>query len=167
MSKDIGELKMKSRPLEEISFQELLDVGVWEYDLDEEDYTDEQDETWLRPTLEVPVDDSFFGVFAVPVRLGNGQQIPAVLHCIDLREPTKDNTAAGLTVEKDEIRCCDEFDVMAQFLGLSMDDVFPITYDLSAYAIGHSEAVRGVINRPPDYSYEPNFTGVDITRNVD
>jgi hypothetical protein len=34
---------------------------------------------------------------------------------------------------------------VADFLQLSVSEIFPISYDISAYAIGHPEVLKGLI----------------------
>ena len=41
----------KSKPLEEITLEDVLENPIWEWSLDEEDNED-QDETWQRPIIE-------------------------------------------------------------------------------------------------------------------
>ena len=41
----------KSKPLDEITLEDILENPIWEWSLDEED-NEEQDETWQRPIIE-------------------------------------------------------------------------------------------------------------------
>lgn len=41
----------KSKPLEKITLEDILENPIWEWSLDEEN-NDEQDETWQRPIIE-------------------------------------------------------------------------------------------------------------------
>lgn len=40
-------------------------------------------------------------------------------------------------------------DALAHFLGLSIDDVFPISYDVRRYAKGEAEALAGTVQKKP------------------
>lgn len=41
-----------AKPIDEVTCEDIMKYPVWVFDYDEEDYSEEQDETWLEPILD-------------------------------------------------------------------------------------------------------------------
>jgi hypothetical protein len=147
----------KSKPIEEVTVEDLSRFPVWEFALDEED---EHDETWVRPVLRLPVKDLANRVIGAKVRLANGLEKWAVLSNVSLRNPrqTKEFLSLGVELGNQWLDLARYFDVdvarngpkaFADRLGLSISEVFPITYDISGIAVGHADVLKGEITAQP------------------
>jgi hypothetical protein len=153
---------MKARPIDKVPIAEMLFHKVWEFDLDEGNYEPEQDETWIRPIdpWQFPVTDLGNCIVATEVTLANGQKIAAMLGCIDLASGRRTAQFICLSVDRGGKRFHLEryfgvqFDSfgpkqLAEFLELPIADVFPISYDLSDFAVGVPETLKGQILAEP------------------
>jgi hypothetical protein len=131
---------------------------VWEYDLGAENVPG-RDETWVVPVTELPVTSLSGRVVGVALRLGGRTEV-GLLGNIDLGSPQATQEFAALSVWRDGtwFHLARYFDPdrdqrgpaqLAEFLGLSIAEVFPIPYDLSEIADGHPEVVRGCIDAEP------------------
>jgi len=151
---------LRARPLREIGTNELLQRGVWTYDLDEERYTDGQDESWIQPEERLPVNSLTNCVVATCVTLANGTAVPAVLGNISLNDARVTSQYLCLSVERNGawFHLARYFDTdwkargpseLAVFLGLPIDEVFPITYNISELAIGAERVLAGSIGIEP------------------
>jgi len=152
---------LRARPIDSIPVEVLLRHAVWEYDLDEAGYEPEQDETWVSPVAELPVDDLSNRVVVTKATLASGQTVTATLSNLSLGHARKTKHFLLLSVEKDGqwqhlARYFDAWsdtsgaEQLAGFLGLHLEDVFPISYDISAVARGVPEVVAGKISAEPD-----------------
>ncbi len=148
--------RKQPRRLEDIPIAELMAVPVWKYALDAEV---ELGETAVRPVTEIPVHDLPNHIVATKVRLANGTFLNAILGNIDLQNVKSTQQSMVLSVERDgewfHLANYYEFykemgpDGLAKFLGLPVEEVFPITYDISKVAIGAPEVVKGTIPKEP------------------
>jgi len=150
----------KARPLYGIPPDEILHHKVWEFDLDEENYAPEQDEAWVCPVCTLPVSSLENRVVVTQVMLANGESAVAVLSNVDLDDPRATREFITISVEKGRawFHLARYFDAeyknygpeeLANFIGLSVEEVFPIRYDISDVAMGSGEVVRGEVNAEP------------------
>ncbi len=132
---------------------------VWEYALDAEGL-EGHDETSMRPVLKLPVSTLDNRVVGTKVRLANGNEVWAVISNVDVRSAYR--TAHFLCVSV--LRGGKVFDLaryhdsgyarrgpkaLARFLGMGIDDVFPMSYDLRAYVRGNRATLVGTIPKKP------------------
>ena len=129
---------------------------VWEYDLDEEGGP----EPLLFPVLDLPVFDLTNRVVASKLRLNNGDEQHGMISNLDLGRPELNEHFLLLSLLKDgrwftmERYHDPKFSelgpaALASFLGLTLDEVFPIEYDVSRACKGAPESVRGHIDPIP------------------
>jgi hypothetical protein len=117
-------------------------------------------ETAVRPVVDLPISDLGGVLFGATVRLANGSGIRAVLGNIDAT--SRDRTALFLTLEihrggqRFHLARYFDFDrdargpkALAKFLGLPVEEVFPIAYDVTPYAVGEKSALSGFIRAEP------------------
>src|SRR5262249_1863196 len=109
---------------------------------------------------DLPVTSLANRVVAVTLRFGD-REVFGLLGNVDLNDVRVTREFATLAVCRDGswfqlMRYFDPGydrhgpDQLAQFLGLSRDEVFPIRYDISGVALGHPEVVKGTIGDEPD-----------------
>ena len=126
---------------------------IWEYTNEE---NPGEDETWVTPVLDLPVTTLSNRLVATELRLNNGTKIPAILSNIDLGNPFSTSHFILVSVYSGDrefvlahYSASDYLDhgpcALAAFLGLPVDDVFPMTYDISDLAIGDTAALQGTI----------------------
>jgi len=128
---------------------------VWEYALDRE----VEGESLVRPVLDLPARTLDLRFVGAPVRLANCQVMPAMIANVTVTDPYRTHQFISLSLYKNEwfglARYYDaDLDqngpaALAEFLGLTIEEVFPISYDLRAYCIGNPDALAGKINVEP------------------
>ncbi len=139
-----------------IQVSDLEQHPVWEMILDDE--ADEDPSVFPIDSLPVASLDS--RCVATRVRLANGTQRWAMLHNVRLTDPRKTEHLMQLSMERDGewfwlARYWDADaerngpTALAKFLGLPVDEVFPIQYDLTGTVTGSPAVVSGQINREP------------------
>ncbi|MHB1457632.1 MAG: hypothetical protein ACYC0V_12030, partial [Armatimonadota bacterium] len=130
-------------------------------DLDEENYLEEQDESWVIPVQCLPVDDFSNRMVVTNLRLANNDIVPGMLYNIfpENYEKTKVLICVSLVKDGEWFHLVRYFDAaydrygpvqLAEFLGLSIDEVFPISYDISSLAVGDERALKGSILAEPE-----------------
>ena len=147
-----------ARPLRSVPIEELLRVGVWKFPSE----APQRDETWVEPVPKVPVSTLAGRIAALRVRLADDTLSPAILGNIDLRNPVLSQHFRTLTLIGrgtawfDLARYHDsDYDsrgpgALADFLGLPLSAVFPISYDLSGLVLGSAACVLGQIPAEPE-----------------
>jgi hypothetical protein len=158
MSAPIRDMPSASKLLQHIDEKDFNENPVWEFSTDE---TTRHGERLARPVTTLPVQTLSGRLVATQVLLNNGTRKWAVLSNIALRNPRK--TRHFLTLWLNDGRRWFElaryFDVdahrrgpeaLARFLSMSMDEVFPIRYDISAMASGPVSTVQGIIPAEPE-----------------
>jgi hypothetical protein len=129
---------------------------VWEYtDADEV----EIDETVVRPVV-APVEHFSSRVVGTKVRLAGGRLVPALISNVDIDNPRATKQFLTLKVftgrRSFDLARYHDFDceergphALAALLGLRVDDVFPIEYDLRPYSSRTAAALHGLIEKEP------------------
>ena len=138
---------------------------MWQFDLGAESVPG-RDETWVVPVRELPVTSLDGRVVGVTLSLGD-RTVMGLLGNLDLGSPRATREFATLSVWRDgawfHLARYFDFDhdqrgpaQLAEFLGLSVADVFPIQYDLSGVAVGHPDVIRGRIEVQPVVRLTPD-----------
>jgi len=146
-------MDIPSKSVGQLDVADLTKYPVWEYT-----NTEEVDELQVKPVVDLPVGTLRNRVVGTQVRLHNGSERWAVLSNVSLRDPRRTRHFLVLSLERNRqwFHLARYFDAdyeaagpaqLAAFLGLPIDDVFPMTYDLSGVAVGAGEAVRGTVLR--------------------
>ena len=146
---------MASRPIASLSEGDVRANPVWEFVSN-----DEPDESYVRPVEHIPVAGLEGRIIGVEAQLANGQAAWVLLGNVDLHDPWK--TAHFLTLSLMvgghwfHLARYHDFDfdtrgpaALASKLGLATSDVFPIQYDISAWALGNQATIRGVVEAQP------------------
>ena len=154
--------KRKRRPdgvklIDELGADDFRCAPVWEFVGELED---ELDETAVRPVDTLPVDDLDDKIVGTEVVFANGRRSWAIIAGVDVDDPRKTEHFVGISLERDgrwfPVANYAAFDYeeqsperAAEFLGLRVDEVFPISYDLRKFALGESASLVGQIPKEP------------------
>lgn len=146
------------RPVTSLGAADFDACPVWEF---VEQPDEHEDETWVTPVHPIPVDDLSGRIVGTLAMLADGSVIRAVLANVDLQHSTRHAEFMTISVEKNGqwfflARYHDHnFDVsgpdaLARFLDRKVDQVFPISYEISRVVSGGMvSAVRGCIPAKP------------------
>lgn len=153
--------KIESKPVDQLTPADLAKHPVWEYAHDEEGI-EGQDETWVRPVARLPISDAGNRVIGTTVRFAGGREVGATLGNLDALRPEKTRQFLVLSVfgPGDALfnlaRYFDAWydtagpDALAKFMGLPVEDIFPIAYDISKLVAGDPRCTRGLITLEPE-----------------
>jgi hypothetical protein len=128
---------------------------VWQNIID-----NEADEVSVYPVTKLPVSSLTGRIVGSPVRLANGQSVWAIILYLDAKDPRKSEQFVVLRIEKDghwfDLARYWDLDystnspeALSRFLGLPIDEVFPIAYDVTNYVDGKRTALTGTVEREP------------------
>lgn len=141
-----------------VSALSVVDLGkcpVWKFA-----QSDDDGEPLVLPVSKVPVSSLAGKLIGTKVRLGNGTEAWAVIGNVDGNNRRLNQHFVAISIEREghwfhlaryHDREYGDYgpEQLSRFLNLSVDDVFPISYDLRAYAVGDPDALRGTIPREP------------------
>jgi hypothetical protein len=127
---------------------------VWEFLND-----DEIGEMMMQP-VELPVESLDNRVVGAQVRLGNGSWVWARFGNFDVTNPRFTRHILNISIERggEWFPLARYFDsgfarhspeALARFLGLHVDDVFPITVDVRRYVHGDPKALIAIVLKEP------------------
>jgi hypothetical protein len=144
-----------AKRVEDLTVSDLEQYAVWRFLND-----DQIGETMMAPEKKTPVKVLDGCLVGTKVRLSNGGEMWALLGNVDSSDPRSTQHFLTLSVWKGAntfaMARYHDFDAeergpqaLAKFLGLPVDEVFPISYDISQYASGKREALVGVIEKEP------------------
>lgn len=143
------------KTVDALAIEDLEEHPVWQYADNEA-----SDETDLRPVRRLPVTNLTGKIVGVRVVLANGQQRWALFGNVDTTNARLTEHSLTLSVERDgrwfHAARYHDFDYeqrgpeqLASFLGLRVDDVYPISYDLRQHAEGDPLALCGTVRKEP------------------
>jgi hypothetical protein len=148
----------KSKIASELSVEDFEAFPAWRFTTADEI---EMDETVVEPVEKLPADLRCAGcIVGTHVTLAGGQRIWATLSNIDPDDPGINEQFLALSVIRNgtwfHLARYHDVDAerrgpaaLAAFLGLPLEEVFPIRYDLTALCSGSSEALAGQIRDAP------------------
>lgn len=148
MSKD-------TKPIEWLKVADLEANPVWQYTSD-----DRAGETLVRPVKRIPVKSLTGKVIGTQVRFANGMQAWALIGNIDPQNSRLTEHFLTLSIEHNgkwfALARYHDFDyaerdpeALARFLGLRVDDVFPIAFDVRQFVQGDLAALAGTVRKEP------------------
>jgi hypothetical protein len=143
------------KPVESLTLADFKAHPIWEYLND-----DEIGETMVRPVESIPVESLDNRVLGCQVRLANGLKAWASIGNFDVKNPRATRHFLFLSFERGgtwfhlaryfDFSFADEGpEALARFLGLGVDDVFPITVDVRRYVRGDRAALTAVVLKEP------------------
>jgi len=143
------------KPVDSLQVADLQAHPVWQY-------TNREgvDETFVRPVKRLPVDCLDNMVVGTQVILANGKRVWATICNVDSTDAKVNEHFLTLSIERNgrwfTLARYHDFDytdrgpaALAQFLGLSVDQVFPIAYDIQQYAKGSVTALSRHVQKEP------------------
>jgi hypothetical protein len=149
---------MKARdykPILSLQISDLEKYPVWEFSNNEE-----SDDTEVRPIKRLPVSSLAGRTIGSRVLLANGQHVWAIIGNLDTNNPQMNEHFVTLSIgwkgkwfqlaryhDPDYERRGPS--AVACFLGLPVDDIFPIFYDVRKYARGERAALTGTVLKEP------------------
>ncbi len=150
-------MKSETKSVDSLRVADFEAHPVWEFALDEEEGCDE---TEVRPLKRFPVKTLGNRIVGARVQLANGGKVWASMGNIDVASRRKTELFLSVSIFRGDRRfhLARYFDVdyakrgpagLARFLRLAVDDVFPIAYDLRAYAVGRPSVLAGKILEEP------------------
>jgi hypothetical protein len=146
---------------EQIKFAENLAVAdleafpVWQFL-----YEDEKGESAVRPVRHTPVENLKGCLVGTQVQLKNGVRLWALIGNVSSNDPRRTQQFLTLSIFRNgrlfHLARYFDFDFnehgpheLARFLGLRIDEIFPISYDLTPLSLGDSRALKGTIDVDP------------------
>jgi hypothetical protein len=143
------------KPAESLTVADFQAYPVWEFLND-----DDIGETMVQPVEELPVGNLDNRLIGAQVRLANGSLVWALIGNFDVSNPRSTQHFLTLSIEHDGKRfhLARYHDVgfpeegpeaLARFLGLHVDDVFPISVDVRRYVRGDPAALTAVVLKEP------------------
>lgn len=144
-----------TKPVELLTVSDLAAAPVWKYV-----NSDRSSETLVRAVKAVPVKQLDGKIIGAEVRLANGTLVWALVGNIDPRNPRLTEHFLTLSIEREgkwfdlaRYHDSDAIDrgpeALSYFLGLPVDDIFPISYDVRAYAKGDPASLKGRVHKAP------------------
>jgi hypothetical protein len=153
------------KPVESLTVADFEAHPVWEFVND-----DEIGETMVKPVQKIPVKSLGNRVVGTQVRLANGSQIWALFGNFDVTNPRATQHFLALSIERngkwfylaryhDVGFTAHSPEALARFLGLGVDDVFPISVDVRRYAQGDPKALTATVLKEP----QEKLTDAELT----
>jgi hypothetical protein len=143
------------KPAESLTVADLKANPVWEFLND-----DEIGETMVQPVEKIPVESLDNRLLGTQVRLANGLQVWALIGNFDVTNPRATQHFLTLSIERsgkwfhlaryhDVGFAAHGPEALARFLGLRIDDVFPISVDVRRYVRGDPKALTPIVLKEP------------------
>lgn len=144
-----------AKPIESLTVAELIAAPVWQYVND-----DRAGETVVRAVRRTPVKKLAGKVIGSEVQFANGARVWALIENIDPRNPRLTEHFLTLSIEHAgqwfHLARYHDFDfavrgpeALSRFLGLGVDEAFPISFDLRPFAEGEPAVLKGQVGREP------------------
>jgi hypothetical protein len=143
------------KPAETLTVADFKAHPVWEF-LN----NDEIGETMAKPVEKLPVETLYDCIVGTPVRLANGSEVWGLFGNFNVKYPRATQHFLALSIERGgtwfHLARYQDVDVesrgpeaLARFLGLDIDDIFPITVDVRRYVRGDPAALVAVVLKEP------------------
>ena len=147
---------MESKAIDSLRADDLHSNPVWQFVSEDES----GDETRVRPVKRLPVSNLTGKVIATQVMLANGVRRWALLGNIDVDNPKLTEHFITLSIENSgkwfTLARYHDFDyadrgpaALSRFLGLSVAEVFPISYDVRQHVKGHAAELASSLPKEP------------------
>jgi hypothetical protein len=144
----------KIKPVESLTVADLEASPVWQYM-----NSDGGSETRVRPVKKIPVKSLTGKIIGTRVLLANGLRVWALIGNVDATNPRFTEHFLTLSIGRggkwfalaryhDHDFTVRGPDALSRFLGLEVDDVFPISVDVRQHALGNPAALA--VNVPKE-----------------
>lgn len=146
---------MTTKPITYLRTSDLEKYRVWQFATN-----NPVDETAVRPIKQLPVATLSGKLAGTRVLLANGERLWALIGNLDVNNAHMNEHFVTLSIERDGrwfhlARYHDpDYDErgpegLAKFLGLTVDDVFPVLYDVRDYVKGNPPVLAGSVPKEP------------------
>jgi len=144
------------KPVDALTVEDLRQHSIWQYV-----HGRLGGEITVRPFKARPLSNLTGKLVGTEVSLANGASVWALIGNVDAANLRVTTHFIAISLEREgrwfHLARYHDFDVaergpqqLAAFLGLRVEDVFPIAYDLLAYAKGDPRALKGSVPVKPD-----------------
>jgi hypothetical protein len=144
------------KPVELLTVADFKAHPVWEYLND-----DEIGDTMVEPVEELPVESLANRLVGTQVHLANGSQVWALIGNFNVTNWRATQHLMTLSIYRGSKWCylaryhdvgfpAEGPDALARFLGLHVDDVFPLTVDIRRYVQGNPKALVAIVLKEPE-----------------
>jgi len=145
----------RTKPASSITVADLQNSPVWRFT-----GQDEPDERFVCAVRSLPVRDLRGKIVGTQVRLANGNHVWALIGNVDASNDRLTEHFLTLSIESggkwfhlaryhDFNRAEHGPEALAHCLGLRVDEVFPISYDLRPYVEGDPITLCGIVQQEP------------------
>lgn len=147
------------KSVEELTVNDLERHPVWSFTNSHESTS--PGELAVKPIRRLPVKSLVGKIVGCPLTLNCGRSVMGFLGNIDLTNAALTEHFLTLSVfsDRNELFHLARYhdgdaqthgpDALAKFLGLKVDEVFPIRYDIAPFAVGRTKCLRGAILSTP------------------
>ena len=146
---------IRVKPVESLTVADLELAPVWQYT-----NRDGADETMVRAVKKIPVADVSGKLIGTQVRFANGTQAWALIYNVVPESARQMDHLLTVSIERAgkwfDLACYHDIDyangspeALARFLGLAVDEIFPISFDLRPYVAGDPALLQGSVPREP------------------
>jgi len=144
------------RPVDSLTAEDFGKFPVWQFVA-----ADTPDETYVKPVRQLPTKQLDGCIVGCQLRLANGTKLPGFLGNLDVTNSRLTQhfltlSAFGPSGTVFHLARYHDIDsikhgpaAFAAFLGLPLQAVFPITYDVSDNVVGPANLIRGLITPEP------------------
>ncbi|HLH72680.1 MAG TPA: hypothetical protein VKX96_05295 [Chloroflexota bacterium] len=143
------------KPVEALTVADFQAHPVWEFLND-----DEIGDMMMQPVEQLPVESLDNRLVGAQVRLANGSRVWTLIGNFDVTNPRATQHFLTLSIEHNGKRfhlaryhdvdfAARSPDALARFLGLHVDDVFPITVDVRQYVRGDPALLTAIVLKEP------------------
>ena len=146
---------IRVKPVESLTVADLEWAPVWQYT-----NRDGAGETTVRAVKRIPVSDTSGKLIGTRVRFANGARAWALISNIVPDSARQTEHFLTMSIEHaghwfylaryhDIDYTNGSPDALARFLGLAVDEIFPVSYDLRPYVTGDPAVLQGSVLREP------------------
>ena len=141
--------------VESLTVADVASSPVWKYT-----NSDGKGELVVRAETKLPVKNLTGRLVGTQVRLANGMHTWALIGNVDANNPRLTEHFLTVSIERagkwfalaryHDYDYADRGpDALSQFLGMPIDDIFPIVFDVRKYSLGNPAALTGSIGKAP------------------
>lgn len=143
------------KPIEDLTDFDLKQYPIWQYVND-----DRFGETMVRPVRKFPVVNFSNRVVGDYVNFSNGFKVLGLIGNVDVKNTKLTEHFLTLSILKEgtwySLPRYHDFDysergpsALAEFLGLNVDDIYPISFDIRRFSAGNEAVLAGYIAKEP------------------
>lgn len=148
---------MNARPVEEITYEDWIKYPLWEF-ISESEF---QDETYMLPSIQLPVENFDGRLLSCPIILSNGQVCHGLLGNINTTNtefnPHLITLSFVIPDGRFNLARYHDYDYhqngpesLAEFLGLPISEIFPISYAFDPSILIGATGITEYLDQVPE-----------------